>query len=190
MSFMATRSCCPAPQATLMVSSRKASKKGKESRTLRYQRRVRDSLPFLDAFLEETMRVACGAGQQLRVAMKDIVLEDYFIPQGTSVMMSGVLANYNPKTHPNPDEFDPYRFYQVEDLPSNYSFPFGIGRRLCSGKHFAWAEIKTCVVLLMREFHLKTKDGQVPAYNHSPLGCLRPAVPFVFTRREKLLDQE
>lgn len=60
----------------------------------------------------------------------------------------------DPTVWPDPHRFDPNRFLPeaVKARPSWAYKPFGIGRRSCTGKHFALVEASLCLARLVQEF--------------------------------------
>ena len=92
-----------------------------------------ENLPYLNACLRESMRLAPVVIHLTRVATDDIQLGPYSIRAGEAVLPSSYLAGRNPAVYPQPDLFRPERF--LEKSPDKYAFfPFGLGNRLCVGK--------------------------------------------------------
>ncbi len=59
-------------------------------------------------------------------------------------------------------------------------FPFGTGRHVCPGRHFAFAEIKVVISAILRRFDMRTVNGSVPAYVSDAVFLGRAAEPVVF----------
>ena len=100
--------------------------------------RRRRASDYLDAVIEETLRVrpvVPFTGRQLRAAAE---LGGYGLPAGTVVMPAIYLAHTRPDIYPNPYAFRPERF--LDGGPETYSWiPFGGGTRRCIGAAFAAA---------------------------------------------------
>lgn len=97
-----------------------------------------DGLPFLNALIQEALRLYPGAThRQDRVAPdEDLIYESrngqtFRIPAGTAVGMTAPLVNRNPDFYDRPDEFLPDRFIE-NPLLSKYSLTFSKGTRQCT----------------------------------------------------------
>lgn len=66
------------------------------------------------------------------------------------------------------NQFKPDRFANGTSgackMPQAY-MPFGVGTRTCAGQHFAMAELKVILSLILSKFSLSLS----PAYQHSPV---------------------
>ncbi|KAG8338328.1 hypothetical protein J6590_005873 [Homalodisca vitripennis] len=103
------------------------------------------ALPFLQAFIKETMRLWPVAIGTLRTPDKDLVLSGYRIPKGSLLLTSNYIMCRNPKYFKNPLHFRPERWLSSERLEySQFAFaPFGIGVRSCVGRRIAMLELET-----------------------------------------------
>lgn len=72
--------------------------------------------------------------------MRDTTLAGYKIPSG-SIVLAGIHALHNNKElWGDPSNFRPERFLSEDgkiNLKTDFSLPFGAGRRLCAGETFA-----------------------------------------------------
>lgn len=143
--------------------------------------------PLLTAFVRESVRLASLPIQGVRWSMKDTLVKDIVIPKNTLVTNSGILAHYDDTAFENPMDFNPGRFLEdgvklIED-PSKLGFsPFGTGRHICPGRHFAMAEVHVGVALLLQEFSWKTVSGDVPKYKFVATETLRFDEDIEFTK--------
>jgi cytochrome P450 len=111
---------------------------------------VLDSLPFLDAVLQETLRLHAGNPARLPrvVPQGGITLEGHFIPNGTTVSSNAYCLHRNERLFPQPEEWIPERWLQTPgespgakqsrvDEMRKWFWAFGSGPRGCIGRHFA-----------------------------------------------------
>nr|XP_006812435.1 PREDICTED: cytochrome P450 2U1-like [Saccoglossus kowalevskii] len=93
----------------------------------------RKHLPYTEATLLEVQRFASIAPFALaHSALKDSTLCGYDIPKGTIVILNLWSVHHDPKLWPEPDKFDPNRFYDAstETVQKHDSFmPFSAGTK-------------------------------------------------------------
>ncbi|KAF8696438.1 hypothetical protein AX14_001602 [Amanita brunnescens Koide BX004] len=102
----------------------------------------RESLPYLDALLLETLRwnptVPLGVPH---TATEDDVYGGYFIPKGARVVGNYWAISRDEELYPDPEQFIPERFLRQEgkqrQLDPALTGAFGFGRRICPGRHLA-----------------------------------------------------
>jgi len=147
-----------------------------------------ERVPQLTAFIRESVRLASLPIQGVRWSVKDVELNGMVIPKGTLVTNSGILAHYDETVFSSPTTFDPERFLEdgskklIED-PSKLGFaPFGTGRHICPGRHFAMAEVHVGVGLLLQQFEWRTLSGEVPKYKFVATETLRFDEDIEFTK--------
>ncbi len=77
-----------------------------------------------------------------RQAMADVEINDYLIPEGTSVFISHYFVHRDPRWWPDASKYKPERWLQVPqpERPKFSYFPFGAGARICAAENFAWKE--------------------------------------------------
>ncbi|RUP46383.1 cytochrome P450 [Jimgerdemannia flammicorona] len=91
-------------------------------------------IPYLNAVLNETMRMYLQAGQGIRrIIDKDVVLGGYLIPKETKIIASTSQAARDPTVWSEPEKFKSERFLE-EDVPIDAFMPFSSGSRNCIGK--------------------------------------------------------
>jgi cytochrome P450 len=113
-----------------------------------------DGHEYLDAVVEETLRVRPVVpfiGRELR---EDSELGGYELPTGTVVMPAIYLAHTRPDLYPEPYEFRPERF--LEDGPDTFAWiPFGGGTRRCIGAAFAELEMRVVLSTILSRATLR-----------------------------------
>ncbi|BCL79628.1 cytochrome P450 [Ktedonobacteria bacterium brp13] len=100
------------------------------------------NLPYTLQVFKETLRLYPPVYAFTRGATSSVRLGDYFIPKGTSVVISPYTIHRRSSLFPDPERFDPERFgLQQEQNIIRYSYiPFGAGSHMCLGMHFALLE--------------------------------------------------
>lgn len=114
-----------------------------------------EKLPYLNAVIKESLRLAYGVSLRLpRVSPdKEMVYEQWTIPKGTSVSMTTVLIHLNPGVFADPSAFRPERWLEDKDgRLDKYMVAFGSGSRICLGINLAWMELYLIVVGFWMKF--------------------------------------
>jgi cytochrome P450 len=126
-----------------------------------------DRLPYLNAVLNETMRVFPPVPLTLREAACDTTIQGSFVPRGTTVVICPWAINTS--THlwgPDAREFNPDRWLgqgkaNTGGAESNYAITtFLHGPRSCIGKDFAKAEFACLVASLVGRFEMAFEDPE------------------------------
>ncbi|VUC24184.1 unnamed protein product [Clonostachys rosea] len=118
---------------------------------------VSSNLPYLNAFIKESMRLHPSVGMMLsrEVPQGGAMIGPYKVAAGTEVGVNAWIIHRDPDIFPNPDEFNPDRWITADasDLSrmKRAFFAFGGGRHTCSGQHISMFEIsKLLPTLLLR----------------------------------------
>jgi cytochrome P450 len=128
-------------------------------------------LDYIDACINETMRLKPVAPQNGMQALRDTTLGDVNIPQGMVVI--GVMRrDATSERHvPRAAAFEPERWLSDGGLAQQasgvkrISMPFGAGPRICPGRYLALLEMKVAMTTLLGRFEIKavdTPDGKEP----------------------------
>jgi cytochrome P450 len=107
-------------------------------------------LPYSLQVFKETLRLYPPASIMLRGAIRDTTIGGYHVPKGTVVLISPYVLHRRESEYPDPERFDPSRFERENErkLPKYSFLPFGAGRRVCIGNHFALMEGHVLTVTL------------------------------------------
>jgi cytochrome P450 len=99
---------------------------------------------YLDAVLEETLRLRPPAPLAGRRLLEDAELGGYHVDANATIFVAIYLTNTSPETYTEPDAFRPERF--LNGGPKTFSWiPFGGGTRRCIGGPFSMLEMGTVV---------------------------------------------
>ncbi len=96
-------------------------------------RLVREQPSLVKAAFEESLRWDSPSRMAGRIAMRDMEVEDYLIPQGTRCGLMFAAANRDPRRWP-----DPYRFDVKRAHTGHLGFGFGV--HACVGRVLALLE--------------------------------------------------
>jgi sterol 14-demethylase len=114
-------------------------------------------LTFVENVVKESLRMHPPLFMLVRVAMQDFVYKDYFIPQGTWIVLSPTVAHRMPEVFSDPERFDPDRYAppREEDKRDFAYIAFGGGRHKCLGNAFAILQIKAIIALLLGQYEFE-----------------------------------
>lgn len=131
-------------------------------------------LPYTEAAFAESLRLYPPAWAMGRQALEDFSLGEYFLPRGTTVLMSQYVMHRDPEYFPEPLAFRPERFLPESRgaQPKLTYFPFGFGARRCIGESFALLEGVLLLATLAQKWKLRLVPGHPVEVN--PLITLRP----------------
>lgn len=141
---------------------------------LREELRTDPETPYVDAVLNETLRLYPPAWILGRDARRTVEAAGWQLRKGATVLMSQLVMHRSPRYFDRPEEFLPERWLgNPPELPQFAYFPFGGGSRKCIGDRFAWTEarIHLATIAARYRFELKSPDAVV---HPEPIITLRP----------------
>ncbi|XP_059618289.1 probable cytochrome P450 6d5 [Phlebotomus argentipes] len=116
-------------------------------------------MKFLEACMDESMRVYPPVPMLLRICTKDYQIPDtnVIVEKGTNILISLLGLQKDPKYFEKPDVFDPERFLpQNQDKITPFSFlPFGDGPRSCIGARMGRINAKVGLAVLLSTFRFE-----------------------------------
>jgi cytochrome P450 len=120
---------------------------------------------YVEATIHEAMRarpVIPIIGRRVEVPWQ---LGDWFVPAGTSVLVSILLLHHRPDVYPDPFGFRPERFLGAKT--GTYTWiPFGGGIRRCLGAALAMAEQRVVLEAVARRTDMSAPDPQPEHARH------------------------
>ena len=139
-----------------------------------------DQLPVTRAVIAESMRLYSPAWTVARRYARAGSIGGYRVPPGTDVLASQWVIHRDPRWWgADAARYDPARWLADGRFDSNapgqprYAyFPFGAGRRVCVGEHFAWTEAVLIIAALAQRWQPRLDPGQ--DVDVEPLVTLRP----------------
>lgn len=143
-------------------------------------------VPYLEAVIDETLRLRPVAGQNFRRLRKPWQLGEWAIPAGATVSAAVSLIHHRADLWPEPERFWPERFIDAErpagsERPGPFVYlPFGGGAHRCLGATFARYEASVILGTLLRELKFELLDDVVAwgrgRMTLEPLGGVRVRV--------------
>uniref|UniRef100_A0A3P8V4C0 Cytochrome P450 2K1-like n=1 Tax=Cynoglossus semilaevis TaxID=244447 RepID=A0A3P8V4C0_CYNSE len=122
----------------------------------------RKNLPFVNAVIHETQRLANIAPVAIpRKISQDITFQGYFIKKGTSVIPLLTSVLYDETEWENPHSFHPAHFLDTEGrfVKRDAFMPFSAGRRICLGESLAKMELFMFFSTLLQNFRFTPPPG-------------------------------
>ncbi|MCW5831231.1 MAG: cytochrome P450 [Labilithrix sp.] len=123
---------------------------------------------LLDATVREALRLVPVIPIVGRVLAKDQRVGGWDLKEGTVVVCSIYLAHRRPEAFPDPERFDPRRFFGKK-LSAHEFFPFGGGVRRCIGMAFALYEMKMVLARIVTRCELALEGRR-------PVGMVRRSI--------------
>jgi cytochrome P450 len=144
-----------------------------------------DKLHYLDKVINEVMRILPPVWAISREARADDNIDGYHIPKGCIVTVAPYYLHHRSDIWPDPHRFDPERFNEdeVKKRPKHTFHPFGLGPRTCIAETFARMEMKTFLVLFLRNFDFEI-DQDIPLETHATV-TLRPKYGLFLRAQER-----
>lgn len=134
----------------------------------------REGLPFALQVMKESLRLFPPAYGIARTALRDTAIGGFPIREGELVFVSQWLLHRDPRFFPEPLRFDPDRFLPEREaqIPRYAYIPFGGGRRICIGNHFALTEGQIILNTIAQRFDMELVSRRPLRFQ--PLITLRP----------------
>jgi cytochrome P450 len=112
------------------------------------------ALTYTAQVVQESMRIYPPVWHFGRVTVKEDQIGGYDVPAGTAVRISPLTIHNRSSFWKNPEEFDPSRFDNPQDIKAFTHIPFGAGPRLCAGRNFAMMEMLLIVSEVVKKYKL------------------------------------
>ena len=124
------------------------------------------SLDYIEACINETMRLKPVAPFQAAQALRDTTIADIRVPAGTVVWCAMRSDSLDDRHFPQAAAFDPQRWLgdsstttHASNSAKRVSIPFGAGPRVCPGRYLALLEMKMAIAMLLGRFDIESVDA-------------------------------
>lgn len=137
------------------------------------------ALPFVDACINETMRLKPVAPIIMAQPTRDTEIAGVQVPKKTIVMCLMRAGAIDERRFADAKAFEPGRWLSGAQAssPKRVSMPFGAGPRLCPGRYLAILEMKMVMAMLLSRYEIgsvATPDGgearEHLAFTMAPVG--------------------
>ncbi|XP_059410972.1 cytochrome P450 3A27-like isoform X1 [Carassius carassius] len=137
------------------------------------------NMEYLDAALNESLRLFPVAGRLERVCKKTVDINGLLVPKDMVVMIPTYALHRDPDYWSNPESFKPERFTKdnKESIDPYMYMPFGLGPRNCIGMRFAQVTMKLAIVEILQRFDVSVCDQTQIPLELSFNGLLAPKEP-------------
>jgi len=120
------------------------------------------SLDYIEACTNETMRLKPVAPVMVNEAVRDSVVAGIRVPKGQLVVCLMRPSATDERHFKNAKTFDPSRWLDATATSSTsnkrVAMPFGAGPRLCPGRYLAVLEMKMVMAMLLANFDIESVD--------------------------------
>jgi len=113
------------------------------------------ALPFVDACINETMRLKPVAPIIMLQPTRDTRVAEVDVPKGHLIMCLMRAGATDERRFPDAQSFEPERWLSTNaNSPKRVTMPFGAGPRLCPGRYLALLEMKMVSAMLFGGFEI------------------------------------
>jgi cytochrome P450 len=120
-------------------------------------------LTYTTQVAQEAMRLYPPFWFSNRTAYGEDEIGGYPIPAGAQILLCPYATHRHPEFWEVPEEFRPERFEpaQVAGWPQHAYIPFGMGPRICIGRHLAMVEMQLILALVAQRYRPRLAPGWV-----------------------------
>jgi cytochrome P450 len=121
------------------------------------QNSVKTPSTYLDAVINETLRLYPAAPAGLRIATQKLEYKGFLIPEGSLIAYSIYATHRQESVYPDATQFKPERWLEKETRQSNTFdyLPFGYGARYCIGARLATMLVKLHLTHLFKAYKVE-----------------------------------
>lgn len=151
-----------------------------------------NELPYLDQVFYETLRLHPPLPYTTRVCSEDWKIDEMKIAKDSLIWIPIHSIHRDAEYYiDSPEEFIPERFDDVHGEVKAFKdrcelIPFGDGLRMCSGMRFAQVEVKTALIMIVKNFKIIVDESTREPLNVSVNEFMHIAEQQIYLRFEKI----
>ena len=120
-----------------------------------------DRLPYTESVFREAMRLYPPVWIIIRQSLRDSEIGGYKTPKGSLFLVSPYILQRDPRYFSDPLSFKPGRWEgRVEKSGLSY-FPFGGGRRICTGEPLSWMQGVLLIAIMAQKWSFGLEVGHI-----------------------------
>lgn len=125
----------------------------------------RQSLPLMEAFIQETLRFATISHFLLpHKTTENTTLDGKYIPKNTTIIINAWQIHHDERYWNEPNKFNPYRWLDGDGKYAPQMHPsfihFSAGKRSCFGEPMARQQLFTFLASIIHDFEILPNDNE------------------------------
>lgn len=150
----------------------------------------KDSMPYSEAVLTETLRIGCIAPLSIPHGLtKELKYGQFLIPDHAVLIPNIYSVLFDPSIFERPESFNPERFLDDNGKlngKEKYVVSFSLGKRVCLGEALARMELFLLMTSLIQRFQFLPESDESVLDLEGILGLTYQPKPFYFITKEIL----